>query len=377
MILMGNIMEYLEWRGDLTMSQAPFNEVDNLILSHLAYANYENIVEGLYSNKRITVQQAAELFFQKYPEEVIKAQLTLTKMSAFLLRKVANTDRFKDVELANYVNIIDDREMKQFAAVTFYLTDGTVYVAFRGTDNTMVGWKENFNMTFMSPVPAQMEAVIYLREAVGGTYEKIRMGGHSKGGNLAAYAAVKSPLSLKERIIEVYNNDGPGFHRDIIESNEYQEMVGKIKTIVPESSIVGMMLEHEEDYVVVKSSQKVLLQHDPMSWEVLGNQFIHVEHVTKESKFLDVTLKSWLNKMTESQRSQFVDSLFIIFDATNVKTIEDLNQDRWRKVTEIIKVFNNMDPENKKVLTETFKLFFNETNRVYRESKKTEKMLNS
>lgn len=369
-------MDYLAWRGDLTLSQAPFNEVDNLILSHIAYVNYENIVEGLYSNQRITVEKAAEIFFQKYPKEVIEAQLTLTKMSAFLLRKVANTKRFKDVELANYVNIIDDRELKQFAAVTFYLTDGTVYVAFRGTDNTIVGWKENFNMTFMSPVPAQMEAAIYLREAVGNIPEKIRMGGHSKGGNLAAYAAVKSQESIKHRIIEVYNNDGPGFHRDIIESSEYRGMLGKIKTIVPESSIVGMMLEHEEEYVVVKSSQKVLLQHDPMSWEVLGDKFIHVEHVTKESKLLDVTLKSWLDKMTETQRGQFVDSLFIIFDATNVKTIEDLTQDKWRKVTDVIRVFNNMEPENKKILTETFKLFFNETNRVYRESKKTEKITN-
>lgn len=187
---MANLMDYIDWRGDLTMEVSPFNEVDNLVLSHMTYVNFENIVPSLYEGGSISIRSASELFFQMYVEEVIEAQLTLTKMSAYLLRKMAQSHRFAQMKLTNYINIIDPLEMKQFSAITIELGDGTIYVAYRGTDNTIVGWKENFNMTFMSPVPAQMEAAIYLRETAGKTSGKLRVGGHSKGGNLAVYAAV-------------------------------------------------------------------------------------------------------------------------------------------------------------------------------------------
>ncbi|MDG5788580.1 DUF2974 domain-containing protein [Evansella sp. AB-P1] len=366
---MANIMDYIDWRGDLSMLQSPFNEVDNLILSHLSYVNFHDIVPPLDSKDSITIKDAAQLFYSKYDEEEIMAQLSLTKMSAMLLKRVGECERFAHLRLSKYVNIIDNVQQKQFSAITILLDDDTVYVAFRGTDNTIVGWKENFNMTFMSPVPAQLEAVAYLEAAFEGTENRIRVGGHSKGGNLAVYAAIKCNSSIKNRIIEVFNNDGPGFHHDIIDSIDYKKMLDRIKTIVPQSSIVGMMLEHEEEYIIVKSSEKTLLQHDPLAWEVLGNEFVCVTHITKESRLLDATLKDWLDKMTEAERSQFVDALFLIFETMNVEKLEDLTQEKWKRMIEIIKAVNNMEPENKKVLTKTIKLLFNEGIRVYKEAK--------
>ncbi|MBU9720044.1 MULTISPECIES: DUF2974 domain-containing protein [Bacillaceae] len=366
---MANIMDYLDWRGDLLLSQVPFNEVDNLILSQMSYVDFEKIVPSLNSVETITIKEASEIYFSMYTKEEIDALLTLTKMSAYLLKKMAQCDRFANLKLSNYINIIDSQTQKQFSAITVYLDEDTDFIAYRGTDNTIVGWKENFNMTFMSPVPAQIEAVSYLNAIGQKTQKKLIIGGHSKGGNLAVYAAVKCCSNIKDRILEVFNNDGPGFHHDVISCAEYKDMIKRVKTIIPQSSIVGMMLEHEEEYVIVKSSKSVLLQHDPMSWEVLGNQFVYERFVTKESRILDGTLKALLDKMDESQRGQFVDAMFMIFDATNVETIADLTQDRWRKITEIIKVISSMDQENKKILKETIKLFFNEGNRIYKESK--------
>ncbi|WP_245547016.1 DUF2974 domain-containing protein [Evansella cellulosilytica] len=370
------MLDYIDWRGDLTFDQAPFNDVDNLILSQLSYVNFEKIVPDLHCSKSITIKCAADLFDKLNREEGTNTLSPLIKESIKLFKRIAKSERFSNLTLSKYVNIIDYNEHKQFSAINISINKDTIFVAFRGTDNTIVGWKENFNMTFMSPVPAQIEAINYLETAVGSTNKQLILGGHSKGGNLAVYAAIKCNDSTKTRIISVYNNDGPGFHRDVIECKEYKEMLGKVKTIIPQSSIVGMMLEHEEEFVIVKSSRKVMMQHDPMSWEVLGSNFICVKSVTKESRIVDGTLKSLLNKMDESQRSQFVDALFIIFDTTNVKTIDDLTQDKWRKIVEIIKIVSSMEPENRKILTETIKLFFYEGNRVYKELKTEIKKVN-
>lgn len=363
---MANMMDYLDWRGDLTFQQSEFNEVDNLLLAQLSYVDFEGIVPALGSPGSIMAKEASELFFQQHDEKELLASTSLLRMCPFVFKKMAQSRRFEAIKLSNYINTIDESLQKQFSAITIELDAQTLYVAFRGTDDTIIGWKEDFNMSYMSPVPAQIEAARYVDEAVGHQYTQIYFGGHSKGGNLAIYAAVNCSPSIRERIKTVFNNDGPGFDRKVIESQAYQEMRQRIRTIVPHSSIVGMLLEHEDQYMVVKSSQTGIMQHDAITWEVLGNRFVTVNNISGRSRLLEAALKSWIDKLDNKEREQFVETLYKVFDEVGVKNLTDLSRDKLKKMREIMKAFGSMAPENREVLWRTVKILFQESNRIIR-----------
>lgn len=365
---MGNMLDYLDWRGDLTLWQSPFNEVDNLILSQLAYVNFDHVVPPEGIEGEVTIRDAAERYFHLYSEERIQNFGYMLRESVYLLRKLANCARFAEAKLSNYQNLIEFEQTKQFSALHITLPDETVYVAYRGTDTSIIGWKENFNMAYQTPVPAQSEAVRYLEDTVVNSEFPLRLGGHSKGGNLAMYAAVMCRADLKPNILEVYNNDGPGFDAKIIKSDAYAEMRGRIRTIVPESSVVGMLLEHEEASVVVKSSQSLLFQHDAFSWEVLGARFVRAKQLTKESRLVEAALKSWLNQLSREERKQFVDNLFQIFQEVDVWTIEDLSRAKWKKVIQMIRALNQSH-EHKVVLAKSLKLLFREGRKIFLSSR--------
>ena len=365
---MGNMLDYLDWRGDLTFEQAPFNEVDNLVLAQLAYVNLDYIVPPEWIEASVTIREAADRYFHLYPEERIQGFGYMLRNSVTVLRKLRHCARFANARLSKFQNIVDLDRTKQFAAMHVELEDGTVYIAFRGTDSTIVGWKENFNMTVTTPVPAQFEAVRYLEDTAGDGTAPLRLGGHSKGGNLAAYAAVMCRADIKARILEAYNNDGPGFDAKIARSDAYAEMKGRIRTIVPQASVVGMLLEHEEAFAVVRSHQSLLMQHDAFSWEVIGPSFVRVEEVARESRLVEAALKSWLGQLAKPQREQFVDALFHVFQAADVWTIEDLSRAKWKKVTQLIRALNQSQ-EHKVVLTKTLKLLFHEGRKMFLSSR--------
>ena len=367
---MGNILDYLDWRGDQTFDQAPFNEVDNLVLAQLSYVNFDYVVPPEWIEASVTIREAAERYFHLYPEERIQGFGHMLRNSVAVLRKLRHSARFANAKLSKFQNIVDLDRTKQFAAMHVELEDGTVYVAFRGTDSTIVGWKENFNMTVTTPVPAQFEAVRYLEDTAGETALPLRLGGHSKGGNLAAYAAVMCRADVKARIIEAYNNDGPGFDAKIVRSDAYAEIKGRIRTIVPQASVVGMLLEHEEAYAVVRSNQSLLMQHDAFSWEIMGPSFVRAEDIAKESRFVEAALKSWLGQLAKPQREQFVDALFQVFQSADVWSIEDLSRAKWRKVTQLIRALNQSQ-EHKIVLTKTLKLLFHEGRKIFLSSRST------
>ncbi len=240
---MSNLMDYLDWRGDLTFREAPFNEVDNLILAQLVYVEFAGIVPAPGEEGTITVKEACELFFAAHDRKEIMERVSMTKTAAFVLEKMAQTERFCNAQLFGYINDISKEEQSQFSVVCVRLDDKSIYVSFSGTDNTIVGWRENFNMGYLSETPGQLKAVDYLNHIVKEDWKKIRVGGHSKGGNLSVYASVKCDRNIQKRIVKVYSNDGPGFSEEMIQSKEYQRMLPKIKTILPESSIVGMLLD--------------------------------------------------------------------------------------------------------------------------------------
>lgn len=334
---MSNILDYLDWRGDIRMSDAPFNAVDNLLLSELSYVALDGILPGMEENVWMTIKEAGEIFFSKHNKEEIYEDRSLVAKAPLVLEKMAKVERFQDIRLSCYVNQIDEEEEKQFSALVAECQDKTYFVAFRGTDDTLVGWKEDFNMSYISAVPSQLEAVSYLEQVAEKVTGRIRLGGHSKGGNLAVYAAVKCKRDVQDRIIEIYNNDGPGFSKEMLISREYNRVRERIWTIVPQTSVVGMLLEHEEEYLVIKSSQSGLMQHDPLSWEVLGPRFIYLDGVKKNSRILDRTLKNWINEMTREQREEFVMILFHVLSETGAKNLSELSEDKLGNLGALIK----------------------------------------
>lgn len=322
---MGTLFDYLKWRGDLSFKEAPLNEVDSLIFSLLSYLDLKGIVPESHEESGVPIRAAANTFFAKNPDpKKISMGLIVPKEIITLFRAAKTTRRFRNVEMRAHVNVIDQKKEMQFSATTFLPGDGTTLIAYRGTDDTLVGWKENFNMSFMEVVPAQLAAVEYLDAAADCLDGSILLSGHSKGGNLAVYAAVNCKKTTKKRLTRVWSNDGPGFGTGMINRPEYLEMRPIIKSLVPQSSVVGMLLEHDENYTVVKSRQTGPFQHDGLSWNVMGGSFVHLENVTGGCKRLDKTLNEWIQTMTPAQREQFVESAYAILSADNALTLTDL-----------------------------------------------------
>ncbi len=313
---MANVFDYLKWRGDLTFSQDPPNAVDALIFSGLAYIRF---CSGL-DESPVSLKAASEAFFA---QEDYASGCRVQK-DIDLLRAAVETRRFGELSICMYRDLLIPEQETQFAAVTFLLDDGTMFLAFRGTDNSLVGWKEDFNMTFQQTIPAQRLALQYTREVALKILRPMRLGGHSKGGNLAVFAAARSSPSFQQQILEVYNHDGPGFTQYLMGDPGYKAMVPKIRTCVPQSSVIGMLLEHEEPYTVIRSKSIGLLQHDLYTWDVLGKEFIPVEEITENSQFLDATIKTWFADMTNQERSQLVDVLFALLGSGGAENVYDL-----------------------------------------------------
>ena len=351
---MASILDYLDWRGDITFAERPFNEVDNLLLAELSYLDFGGIVPADFA-AAVPLSDAVAAFTKRTPHADMGV-LVPDKIPG-LAQKMAASARFRDVLLSGYVCKLDEQTETQFAALCAALPDGTVYAAFRGTDDTIVGWKEDFNMGFLPIVPSQREAADYLRAAATAfPSQKLRAGGHSKGGNLAVYAAVWCGESVQDQLLAVYNNDGPGFHTSLLDRPEHQRIANRIQTILPESSVVGMLLEHEESYQVVRSNQVGLMQHDGFSWQVLGTQFIHLSGLTEGGRIVDSALRDFVRGLDQEQRIRFVDALFEVLTCTNAETLTDLKDGGFRTAYSMLKTVRSLDPDTRQALSGTLGL---------------------
>lgn len=311
---MATVFDYIQWRGDLSFSQDAPNAVDALIFSALAYVKF------VAEEEPVTLQEAAMAFFALEDHE----QRSRVQKDQDLLLAAAESKRFGQTRICMYRDILLPEQETQFAAMTFLLDDGSMFLAFRGTDNTLVGWKEDLNMSFQQTIPAQRLAHRYVRD-VGLQFERpMHICGHSKGGNLAVFAAATSSPILQQRILSVYNNDGPGFTQYLMGDPGYLAIVPKIRTFVPQSSVIGMLLDHEEPYTVIRSKSIGLMQHDLYTWDVMGKEFITVEEVTQGSQFVDSTIKTWFAEMTDAERGQLAEVLYALLSSGGVDNVQEM-----------------------------------------------------
>ena len=326
---MANIMDYLNWRGDLTFEESPLNEIDSLILANLSYVPLDGIVPSPWEPESISLKEASDAFWQEREEKDLLREFSLIKMAPFAMRRMAATRRFGNLQLMYYQNSVNIKEESQFSALCIQIGEGKIFTAFRGTDDTIIGWKENFRMCFET-VPAQKKAVDYLNY-VGHTCEgELWLGGHSKGGNLAVYAAVKARPNIQNRIQSIYNFDGPGFSKAMLASSSYQKLQHRIRKYVPVSSVVGMLLEQDENYMVVSSEEQGLRQHDPITWRVLRTEFVSVPERKEDSEMVARTMHGWIYSLSMEERKSVVDTMFNIIQEANIKTLNDFGENRWR-----------------------------------------------
>ena len=302
---MGIIFDYLDQVAYDSIYDTPFNELDMLMLTELTYLPFDQIVSDQISpDCTCRLFEAAE----KVPQDL---SMLVTKNRLKLLEKVASSTRFKNIKLMGYVNDIDPDIQKQFAAMIFKIKPDSYVLTFRGTDDSIIGWKEDFHMTYMDQVPAQKTAVNYLRKAMDALAGQFILTGHSKGGNLASYAASQIEPEFQERIQSIYSYDAPGLNHSVITSQGYQTISDKIKRYIPQGSIVGMMLETPKQAQIVKSTAiGGLAQHDTFTWQISDQTFVLLDNLNPDSLQVDKTLKNWVDSVSDEELKDFFDLFF-------------------------------------------------------------------
>ncbi|WP_149553922.1 Mbeg1-like protein [Treponema pectinovorum] len=343
-----DIFDYIRWRGDLTFFQAPPTSVDALILCQLSYLNFTGIVEDNFSSK-ITLNEAAAIFVRDNFKDRKELGLLINPKTVELLFACAKSKRFANLKLCGFSNTLNQTEEEQFSAITFISKEKKscfAFCAFRGTDDTIIGWKEDFNLAYKESVKAQIDAHLYLENAIKSLHKiQIYCGGHSKGGNLAIYAGAKLCKKAKKRLKRIYNFDGPGFLREVLNQRDFFLALGKTKSYFPRESIVGMLFEHDPRYFIVESRGKNIQQHDPFTWETEAKDFLLAQELEKSSVFFNTVFNDWYFKMTEEKRKEFVEVVFAAISSTQAKTNSELAENWGKTGLKILKSFSKFDRE--------------------------------
>jgi len=353
---MRNIIDYIK-EETRTFEEKKLNQVDSLIFSNFAYINLDGIVPFLDDFQEGDSESAEEVLDMEI-RDVLKREnfqkmfkgTTLPVHFETFVYELAASPRFRNVKIKYFVNINDKNIEKQFAAITFIINEEYSYIAFRGTDDSFNGWKEDFNMAFKCPVPSQEEALEYVNKIYKKLTPKIYIGGHSKGGNLAVYTLVKADEELQERIEYAFSHDGPGFREEFIKSEEFKKMKPKIKKTLPQSSIVGMLLQTQENYKIVNSDAFFVLQHEPFSWQVKNSDFDYTENLSGGARYTNVTINKWINEMSDTKREKFVNQMFKALYATNETTFTSLAINWKRNLPIIMGELRGLDDETKELM---------------------------
>ena len=342
------LFDYLKWRNDVSLRAAPFNEIDNVILSYLAYADFGELLQE--EKRRVSIETCLKRFCKKHDLAEVRESKLFIERAPLLLEDMVRGARFRGTKVVHFREVFDKEKVQQFAALVFLLPDGTRYVSFRGTDLSITGWKEDFLMSFTAETEGAKEAVSYLNEVAACVEGDLILGGHSKGGNFAMFAAAFCDDAVKERILKVYNNDGPGFREEIVRSAAYRELLPKITNIVPQTSIIGRLLSNEAAHTVVKSTAAGIFQHDVTTWEVTKDKFVRAEP-DAFSDFVEKSLGTWLETMDDEARKSLVETVFSMIEMTEAETFVEFGENLFKNTGLIIKGFGKLPKEKRSELT--------------------------
>ena len=357
---MGNLVDYVKRYGNISFEDKPFNDVDALLLSELVYLNFDNYVPSLEENKK-------SIYFYKLLSneniDVMCNKIIDEFWCKVLLKELRKTKRIEKIKLNYFNNIFLTKEIEQFCAITFEFDD-YIYIAFRGTDSTLIGWYEDFNMLLMDEIPAQNRASKYLKEVASKTDKKIIIGGHSKGGNLAVYASLYSDDEIKDRIIKIYDFDGPGFNKNIFNLPEYLKIENKITKITCEEAIIGVLLYHSEKMLFVKSRGISIFQHDLFNWQIKKDgEFKFVKHANLQSIVLKRTTQQFIDSTSEEHRHKIINLIFGIIMETPESTLFDVVLKPIKYSFGISKRYRKLPKEDKKILKKSLNRYIKTYNK--------------
>lgn len=352
---MENIIDYVKEWGKYSLFEKTFNEVDSLVLCQLAYLHYGQFVPGL---DRYSVPVSIRSIYEHPDREKILEGYWYRENNIELFTAAVDSKRFGGLKMNFYVDVINEQEQAQFSAVTYVLEDQSVYIAYRGTDATIVGWKEDLNLAFSKPLHSQYLAVEYMERVAGFVSGDFYTGGHSKGGNLAVYAAMNCKTRTRDRIIKIFNNDGPGFRPEIKEKGNYQEITDRMVKFIPRSSLVGTILEDQRDYTLVESRGVGTLQHNTYSWKVEEDHFIRAKNMAEGKMIRDAALNEWILSLTEEEIHAFVDTLYEVISASEASNIFEFGAD-WKKCLQnIFEAAKGIDETTRKMISKIIWAFF-------------------
>ena len=320
---------------------SPWNEVDGLLCATLSYLNFH----GLEDHRGWTLREAKRI------DLLIEGQGNMFPPRKKMFEAMAESARFGDSRMHHFIALTDEDVSMQFSAMCVDLPDGTMAVIFRGTDNTLVGWREDFNMSYQTTVPGQLAAAYYLSKAARLSDRPIRLMGHSKGGNLAVYAGAAVPERIQKRIEGIWTYDGPGMNLEISRSEGFARIRDRIHSYIPQTSIIGMLMEYYKPYTVVHSTARGLEQHDPMTWQVYGTRFEEMESIDRTASVVSETLHEMLTNSTPEQRGAFVDTLFRLADNTNATRMSDILNEKFRSLVKMAGGRKEVEPETRRVFT--------------------------
>lgn len=343
-----NIIDYLEAYGDVSFAEMPMNDVDSLVLCQLSYLKFDGIVSDVRENGHpITLMQISE----HIDYENLYADERYEKPNRALFEAMVAGKRYANMYLNCYINMVEIEREFQFSAITFMPENAPVYIAFRGTDETLIGWKEDFNMAFSAPIPGQEYSVKYLNMVGGKLRRPFIVGGHSKGGNLAIYSSMKCSPVVQDRILKIYNMDGPGFRPEILAECDYSKIEERVEKILPHSSLVGMIFESDNIRCrVVKSNTVGVLQHNPYTWIVEDNAFVECEDIERHSKLMDSNMNEWILSLNKEQLHVFVDTLYQVISASQAQDLIEFTGEWKRSMNGMLNALKDVDDEAKDVL---------------------------
>lgn len=352
---MENIISYVKEWGKYSLLEKPFNEVDSLVLCQLVYLHYGQFVPGLdQKSGPVSIQS----IYENPDRDRILDDYWYRENNKELFAAVTASKRFGGLKMNYYVDIINEQEQTQFSAMTYMLEDGFVYIAYRGTDATIVGWKEDLNLAFSKPLPSQYLAVEYMERVAGLVEGSFYTGGHSKGGNLAVYAAMNCKPEIRERLLKIYNNDGPGFRPEIREQGKYQEITDRMVKFIPRSSLVGTILEDQDDYTLVESRGVGMLQHNSYSWKIDEDHFIRAKNMAGGKMMRDAALNEWILSLTEEETHAFVDTLYDVVSASEASNVFEFGADWKNCLQNVFEAAKGIDDTTRKMISGIIKTLF-------------------
>ena len=342
---MKNIVDYLNEYGDRYFDDLAFNEVDGLILAQFSYFRWDKVIPGFLEDEDgVSLSEMALNIDEDY---VYKSQL-YPEDNEKLFEAMLRSKRYRDMRCNFYSDETNEDTQMQFAAFTCFPKGALPVMVFRGTDGTVVGWREDFNMAFSKPYAGQRLASLYVNQAALRIHGDFILTGHSKGGNLAAFSSMNAVTGIRERIRNIYCYDSPGFRKEILSEYGYDAISSRIRKFMPQSSIVGILLEGAKDYVTVKSSALGgAFQHNPYSWSVSDTYFEKADEIKRSSKVMKKSMNEWVMELKEDELEMFVDTLFDVISASGAKSVPQIMADKKAWLSAVREATANLDDEKK------------------------------